>query len=104
MTEILSFLAKTDSLAWALVGFGIIAIFLGILVPRRYYNEKVKEAENWRSAYELEREARTASVSQTDDLLEMARTTNAVVNALFTNSQGPRRTGDPDVVSKKQRD
>ena len=104
MTDLISFLAKTDSLAWALVGCGILSIFLGLLVPRRYYNEKIKEAETWRHAYELEREARTTAVDQTDDLLEMARTTNAVVNALFDNSQRPRRTGDPHVVSKNERD
>lgn len=103
MTDILGFLAKTDSLAWALVGVGVLFIITGLLVPRYLYKEKAREAERWRQAYELEREARTAAVEQTSDLLEMARTNNAIQSALFDSSRSQTR-GDTRVVSTNQGD
>lgn len=62
-------------------------VLTGWLVPRRTYLEKVKESDRWRAAYELERTARSASDSQTRELLELAKTSAKFMEAVHTNSE-----------------
>jgi hypothetical protein len=76
-----------------LVGIVVLMILLRWLVPRATYKEKCLEAENWRLAYEAEREARTKSDAQTTELLELAKTTHNVLVAWFGTTNGLDRTG-----------
>lgn len=80
-----------------LLGFTILLIILGKLWTNPAYQEKVKDADRWRLAYEAEREARLESEKQTQELLELAKTTHALITGVFTNSEHIRRSGEPDV-------
>jgi hypothetical protein len=70
----------------ALLGLCILFIITGRLVPRFFYNEKVKSAERWRAAYEAERQARMLSDSQTRELLEVAKTSKQFLSALVEST------------------
>jgi len=62
-----------DVSASVILGFCVILILTGRLIPRTTHQEKVNEAERWRSAYEVEREARSAAEAQTQELIERTR-------------------------------
>ena len=84
----------------SLLGLAVLLIFLGRLIPSRTYNEKKQEAENWRNAYETERDARAVSDLQTVELLELAKTTKALIEAIVRNSSnGPPESGGSNVAS-----
>lgn len=83
-----------------LLGIAIILIFTGGLVPRWVYKGKVSESEKWHTAYELERQARAASDKQTDELLEVAKTTHSLIVAVFSNSERIRQSGETDANPK----
>lgn len=70
-----------------LLGIAILMLLTGRLIPRFTYQEKVKEADLWRQAYEAERSARTVSDAQTRELLEIARTSEQFLGAVFQNSE-----------------
>ena len=84
-----------------LLGIAVLLIFLGRLVPRSFYKDKVAEAEKWRLAYETEREARATSDAQTAELLELAQTSHQLLVAMFGASEH-RRAGGADVVQATQ--
>lgn len=65
----------------------VLMILTGRLVPRSLYLEKVKERDQWKSAYEVERAARHAADSQTRELLELAKTGTKVLQAVQENSE-----------------
>jgi len=73
-----------------LLGLCILFILTGRLVPRFFYNEKVKSAERWREAYEAERSARTLSDAQTRELLEIAKVSEQFLTAVFKASEGSK--------------
>ena len=81
-----------------LLGVVILMLFTGKLWTASAYNEKKEEAERWKTAYEKEQEARAASDKQTTELLELARTTNAFITAVFSNSEKIRQAGGTDVA------
>lgn len=82
-----------------IAGIAVLAVLLGILVPRYIYRDKVQEAKDWRKAYEAEREARVTSDAQTRELLELAKTTHNIIVALFgSTSDRSRQSGGPHVV------
>lgn len=108
MSEIWAFLQANDSLPWALVATITVMILTGRLKPRADLEEKNREAERWRKAYELEREARAKAVDQNDDLLEVAKTTNSIVTALFNNTRyipqsGGENVDDPQKSTRRRR-
>lgn len=72
-----------DLTAPTLLGLAILLVFTGRLVPRAFLKDKEEECMHWRRAYEAEREARMTSDSQTVELLELAKTTNMLITALF---------------------
>lgn len=84
-----------------LLGLTIFLILIGKLVPKATYDEKAKEADRWREAYETEREARVVSDAQTAELLELAKTTKAFIVGVFDNSQKARRSGEVDAATKE---
>lgn len=65
----------------------VLMVLTGRLVPRATYQEMVKERDQWRSAYEVERAAHAASDSQTRELLELAKTGTKVLEAVHTTSE-----------------
>jgi hypothetical protein len=72
----------------------VLMVFLGLLVPRYVYKAKEKECEAWKEAYFTERDARIAANSQTVELLELAKTSNNVLQAMFGSTRHSRpRTG-----------
>lgn len=86
----------------ALLGIAILMLLTGKLWTNNAYQEKCKESEHWRGAYEAEREARQTSDSQTAQLLEVTKTTHAFIVAVFSNSERIRQGGGPNVVSTPQ--
>ena len=66
-----------------LLGLFVLLMFLGKIVPRSTLLDKQKEADQWREAYEAEREARASSDAQTVELLEVSKTTHAISMAMF---------------------
>lgn len=76
-----------------LLGLAILMLLKGKLWTDAAYQEKVKESNQWREAYMNEREARQRSEGQTSELLELAKTTNSFIVAVFTNSERIRQTG-----------
>lgn len=86
----------------ALLGIAILMLFTGRLWTKAAYDEKVKEATQWRLAYEAEREARRTADSQTAELLELAKTTHSFMTAVFQNSERIRQSGgEADAVAPK---
>lgn len=71
----------------------VLMIFFRLLIPRATYKEKCKESDNWRLAYEAEREARTKSDAQTTELLELAKTSHNVLISVFGTTGLIERTG-----------
>jgi hypothetical protein len=65
-----------------LAAFVVFCIIMGWLVPRSTYREMVHDRDIWRDAALKSEEARRDSDGQTRELLEVARATQAVVQAL----------------------
>lgn len=86
-----------DLTAKTLLGITVLMIFLGWLVPKWVWKEKSEEANNWRKAYEAEREARATSDAQTAQLLELAKTTHDIIDKAFGDER-PRQSGGAHVV------
>ena len=76
-----------------ILGFAVILLFTGKLWTNAAYQEKVNEADRWREAYEKERTARELSDRQTEELLEVTKTTHAFIVAVFNNSEIIRKSG-----------
>lgn len=81
-----------------LLGFAVLLLLTGRLIPRFFFTQKAEEAERWRQAYEAERTARGISEAQTDELLEVAKTTHAVLVAMAQASESIQQTGHAHAV------
>lgn len=82
-----------------LLGIFILMLFNGKIWTNAAYQEKSKEADQWRMAYEKERDARKESDAQSSELLELAKTTNHFITAVFQNSEQLRQSGGAYVAS-----
>lgn len=71
----------------ALVSLFVVLLYFGRIVPKARLDEKTEEATRWRLAYEAERDARAAADAQSRELLEVTRTTQAFIKAVFANSE-----------------
>lgn len=78
----------------ALLGMAILMLLTGRLIPRSTYQDKLKEADQWREAYEAERAARTTSDAQTRELFEVAKTSESFLRAVFEKSESISQSGD----------
>jgi hypothetical protein len=87
-------IAIGDLTAPGLLGIAILMLLFGKLVPRATLMDKTREAENWRNAYEKEREAKAISDAQTAELLEVTKTTYNVVVALFGTTERMRHADE----------
>lgn len=94
MLDLLGGLPLTELTASALLGLAILMILRGKIWTDAAYQEKTKESERWRLAYEAEREARQTSDAQTAELLELAKTTHSFIKAVFVNSERAQVSGD----------
>src|SRR5678815_8823 len=81
--EMLDGIPLGDLSAPVLLGIVVLSIVLGRLIPRPTYLDKVKESENWRRAYEKERDSRDLSEAQKAELLEAVKVTNDILYAMF---------------------
>ena len=88
-----------DYSAPTLLGITVILLLLGLIVPRRTLNDKIREAKEWRDAYEKERDSRILAAAQTTEHLELAKTTHEILDAAF-NAPGRHRSppGGPNAV------
>lgn len=72
-----------------LLGMCVLLIFLGRLVPRSSLQDKIKEAEQWRLAYETERKAHDVADKQTTRLIEqLSKITNGLFSSIGSPSDG----------------
>jgi hypothetical protein len=71
----------------------VLMVLMGLLVPRWTYKRLERERDDWKLAFEVERESRLALQEQTKELLELAKTTNNVLTATFGNPERPHGTG-----------
>lgn len=83
-----------------LLGMGILMIMNGLLVPRRFYNDKVEEANRWQLAFEAQRERADKSDAHAEQMLEQGKATHALITAIFTNSAAIRSGGEIHVDSQ----
>lgn len=75
--------APAGMVTWiGLAAFVVFCIIMGWLVPRSMYREMVHDRDIWRDAALKSEEARHDSDGQTRELLEVARATQAIVQAL----------------------
>lgn len=65
-----------------LLGITVLMLLKGYLVPRSTLQDKQKEADQWREAYELERESRTTADAQNRELLEVAKASAGFLKAV----------------------
>jgi hypothetical protein len=82
-----------DLTAPTLVGIAVLLVMLGGLVPRWLYKAKEQECQRWQKAYEAERDARKTSESQSAELLEFAKATYHILDALFVNTEYSQQSG-----------
>lgn len=82
----------------ALCGIFVLLVFTGRLVSRYVYEQKSAESERWRLAYENERDARQVSELQSVELLELAKTTKKLIEAIVHPPGGPPQSGGSDVA------
>lgn len=82
-----------------LLGLAILLLLTGRIVPRSTLMDKIAEANQWRLAYEAEREARATSDAQTSELLEVSKTTHTITVAMF-DAIRHQTGGPPNVVPK----
>jgi hypothetical protein len=88
--------------AGSLLGLAIFLILIGRLVPKSQLDKAEEAAEKWRLAYEAEKEAHALSEAQTSELLELAKTTNSIVFALFGASERVRHSGGAGAIPTPQ--
>lgn len=87
-----------------LLGIFVLLLFLGRIVPRSTLRDKQVESDQWREAYEAEREARASSDAQTVELLEVSKTTHAITVAMFDvirDAVSGRQSGGSNALPKE---
>ncbi|MFD8470396.1 hypothetical protein ACFV10_35415 [Streptomyces cyaneofuscatus] len=68
--------------AVALLTVVVLMVLTGRLVPRRTYDDLLKERDTWREAHTVSEAARTSERAQTQELLELSRTSAHALQAL----------------------
>lgn len=84
----------------ALLGLAVLLLLTGRIIPRSTLVDKQRECDQWREAYLSEREARATSDFQTGELLEVAKTSHAVMVAVFETVQ-KGQTGGSSALPKE---
>lgn len=65
-----------------LLGIGILLILTGRLVPRRTYDDALRDRDRWQAAHSVSEEARLTQTRQLDAVLEVGETVKQVMTAL----------------------
>lgn len=65
-----------------LLGIGILLILTGRLVPRRTYDDALRDRDRWQTAHSVSEEARLTQTRQLDAVLEVGETVKQVMGAL----------------------
>jgi len=81
-----------------LLGVAILLLLFGRLWTNSAYQEKCRESERWRKAYETSEKARAISDAQSAELLELGRATYAMLDAVFSTLDPPGGGGAHRVV------
>ncbi|MEV6165804.1 hypothetical protein AB0L71_28595 [Streptomyces sp. NPDC052052] len=68
--------------AVALLTLVVLMVLTGRLVPRRTYDDLLKERDTWREAHTESEAARASERAQTQELLELSRTSAHALQAL----------------------
>lgn len=68
--------------AVALLTLVVLMVLTGRLVPRKTYDDLLKERDTWREAHTVSEAARTSERTQTQELLELSRTSAHALQAL----------------------
>jgi hypothetical protein len=89
-------LSLTTISSAGLLGITVLLILFGRLIPLSTLRDKQEEAERWRQAYEAERKARGIADAQTNELLEVAKTTHSIIAAMASTSERLIQSGDSD--------
>lgn len=79
-----------------LIGLIVVLVLTGWLVPRRLLQDARRESQEWRRAWELERQAREQLIEHAQLAVETARTTTAVLEAV--RGKGAHSEGEPDAT------
>jgi 5-methylcytosine-specific restriction endonuclease McrBC regulatory subunit McrC len=83
----------------------VMLILWGKLVPRAQLEDlradKDKQIETWQQAYSRSEEARDIMRGQITELLQMARTTNSVIEALPAAVSNPGRRSRVDIPAEE---
>lgn len=66
----------------ALLLIAVWLILVGRLVPRKTYEDVLTERNDWKEAHQISEKARAEMAKQVEELLEHARTTDALIRAL----------------------
>lgn len=66
----------------SLIGIAVMLVLTGRLVPRRILQDTQRDRDQWREAYMASESARHLEAEHTGQLLEAARTSVAVLQAL----------------------
>ncbi|MGW1468540.1 hypothetical protein ACWCPT_29860 [Streptomyces sp. NPDC002308] len=82
MTAELMGINVTQGGAVALLTLVVLMVLTGRLVPRKTYDDLLKERDTWREAHTVSEKARTAERAQTQELLELSRTSAHALQAL----------------------
>ena len=67
----------------ALVAIAVLLVLTGRLVPRRTYDDMKHDRDEWRASHRLSEQARLEQAGQLDEMLELGRTTTAIVRASY---------------------
>ena len=62
---------------------------VGRLVPRRAVEDVLHDRDEWRAAHRISEQARVELSEQVNELLEHARTTDAVLRSIKANADRP---------------
>lgn len=79
---------------WAIITLVVISVIRGWLVPAATVTLLLARAEEWRQAWEKSEEARRIQAEQVTQLLEFARTADAVFRSL-PSPDGRAQTREP---------
>jgi signal transduction histidine kinase len=71
---------------WGLVGIVVLLVLFGLLVPVRTHNRElaaaIQRGDEWKRAAEVQDARNDAQAGQIAELLELARTGNAIIQSL----------------------
>jgi hypothetical protein len=80
--------------AWGPFGVLVLLMMFGLLVPVRTHNRELEQAnrrgDDWKAAFDAADARNDAQQEQIGELLELARTSNALIQALHQTAQRGR--------------